>query len=175
MSTSLPGRVMSGLALPTYARISPERTSITIAARSWIPVMENSRFHWSATASTCLWRWMSTVVLTLCPGVSLQWYSVRCLASWGRGRGSSGSGSSRASSKSRSSRYPLLWRVVSRRLRFSSRRFLFLPGWMSEGEFGRTAKVAASAQDNSAGGRPKYLQEAASSPTTLPPKGAWEA
>ena len=46
---------------------------------------------------------------------------------------------------------------------------------MLEGELGRIANVAASAQDISPAGLPKYLQDAASMPTTLPPKGACEA
>ena len=48
------------------------------------------------------------------------------------------------------------------------------PGWISDGEFGRTARVAASDHDRSEGEQPKYLQEAASSPTTFPPNGALE-
>ena len=39
---------------------------------------------------------------------------------------------------------------------------------------GKTAKVAVSAQDKSVAFLLKYLQEAASKPTTFPPKGAFE-
>ena len=46
---------------------------------------------------------------------------------------------------------------------------------MLDGEFGSTASVAASAQLNSPAGLPKYLHDAASIPTTLPPKGACAA
>jgi hypothetical protein len=46
---------------------------------------------------------------------------------------------------------------------------------MSEGELGSTARVAVSAQESLAGGRPKYRQDAASRPTVLPPKGAYAA
>lgn len=42
------------------------------------------------------------------------------------------------------------------------------------GAFGSTASMAASAQDSSSAGCPKYRQAAASSPTTFPPKGACE-
>jgi len=40
---------------------------------------------------------------------------------------------------------------------------------------GSTARQAASAQDNSLASLPKYLHEAASKPTILPPKGAFAA
>ena len=46
---------------------------------------------------------------------------------------------------------------------------------MDEGELGSMARVAASPHDSSSGSLPKYLHEAALSPTTLPPNGAWEA
>src|SRR5574344_681502 len=46
---------------------------------------------------------------------------------------------------------------------------------MLEGEFGNTANVAASPQESSLEGLPKYLHDAASRPTTFPPYGAWEA
>ena len=42
------------------------------------------------------------------------------------------------------------------------------------GELGSTASMAASAHDKSSAACPKYRQAAASSPTTFPPKGAWE-
>ena len=58
-------------------------------------------------------------------------------------------------------------------LSFKSSRFF--PGCMDAGALGSTARVADSAHESSAAGLPKYLHAAASSPTTLPPNGAWAA
>ena len=65
--------------------------------------------------------------------------------------------------------------LSSRKLRFSSRRSRLRPGWIRAGELGSTASIALSAQESSSAGLPKYRQAAASSPTTLPPKGALDA
>ena len=45
----------------------------------------------------------------------------------------------------------------------------------SDGEFGSTASIADCAHVSWDAGQEKYLQLAASMPTTLPPNGAWEA
>ena len=117
-----------------------------------------------------------SVVRIFCGDSSCQpCHSVRWGASCGSATGLPGRGSSQASSKSRESNLPVSSSARSSRFRLAINFSRFFPGWMSEGAFGRTANVAASPQDSSVGGLPKYRHEAASKPTTLPPKGAWDA
>ena len=59
--------------------------------------------------------------------------------------------------------------------RFASSEARFLPGWIRPGALGSTASVALCAQLSLWGDTPKKRHEAASMPTTLPPKGALEA
>ena len=84
-------------------------------------------------------------------------------------------GSARASRYSPGSMAPRASSRPSNRSLFSPSRSRFAPGCTRAGWFGSTAKVAASAQVNESGERLKYRQEAASSPTTFPPKGAFPA
>ena len=96
----------------------------------------------------------------------------RCGASCGRGKGLSGRSSSFANAASAMLSFPAATSLSNKRFLLSTSNCLFLPGCTSEGALGNTANVAISAQLSCCGLRPKYRQAAASSPTTLLPKGA---
>ena len=91
---------------------------------------------------------------------------------FGKLGGAVGKGSLLASCNSVLSISPTKCNRSNKRFLFAINFSLFLPGCIKLGAFGNTAKVLASAQLKFSGLRPKYLQEAASKPTTLPPIGA---
>ena len=138
-------------------------------------ILLNSLCHLSNIASACLCKPMSMVVICKLSVLSVLLYPIRWGAYCGNGRGFSGRGSSQARIKSVESIFPLFQSILRSLSLFCFRSSLFLPGCIMDGAFGRTAKVAVSAQESSAEGFPKYLHAAASSPTTLPPKGACAA
>ena len=140
---------------------------------SAIPLRARASDARSTASLTCCCRWMSMVLRMVLPAEAQ--LPRRCGANEGMGWGESGSGSSRDSSSMSASRQPCSCSLRRSLSLFSFSLSRFFPGCMEEGLLASTARVAASAQDSSEGGRPKYLHEAASSPTTFPPKGAWDA
>src|SRR5271154_6161590 len=99
----------------------------------------------------------------------------RCLAYRGKSRGDSGTDSAFASSQVGESISPACINLSSNLSLLIFNAWRFFARWINDGEFGSTASIAASAQERSREPLPKYRQQAASSPTTFPPKGACEA